>query len=46
MLNIPIRVKPIDKIQIIAKSRLMNRNEIQDLSIFAYDKEQNLFTSL
>ena len=24
----------------------MNRNEMQDLKIFAYDQEQNMFTSL
>ena len=41
-----MRIRPIHRIEIIAKSRMMNILERQDLSIFAYDKEHNMFTSL
>lgn len=36
----------MNKIEIIAKSRIMNRGERQDLSVYAYDQDLNKFTSL
>jgi hypothetical protein len=46
LIKIPVRIRRIDKITIASKSRMMNIKEIQRLELFAYDAEENTFTSL
>ena len=45
-LLIPVRIRPLSRITIVTKSRMMNIRELQKLEITGYDAEQNTFTSL
>jgi hypothetical protein len=45
-LLIPVRIRPLSRLSIVTKSRMMNIRELQKLEITGYDAEQNTFTSL
>lgn len=46
ILNIPVRIRRLNRILIVTKSRMMNLREIQKLELFAYDSDENTFTSI
>lgn len=46
VLNIPVRIRKLNKISIATKSRMMNLKEIQKIELFAHDSDENTFTSL
>jgi hypothetical protein len=46
ILNVPVRIRKLNKIFIATKSRMMNLKEIQKIELFAQDSEENTFTSL
>lgn len=46
LIKIPVRIRKLHKITIASKSRMMNIREIQRLELFAFDSDQNTFTSI
>ena len=45
-MKIPVRIRTVKKIRIASKSRMMNIKEVQRLELFAFDNDENTFTSL